>query len=198
MPIQDFYPEEFSHCYGCGRLNEKGLHIQTDWLDVPPALEGRPLSADFSYRTIAHFRPRPEHTALPGFVYGGLIASLVDCHGTGSAAAVAYYFEYGRPHPNSTLAADFRPAPRFVTASLQVSYLRPTPLTDAGGKIAALELIGSFREIKFADGGVRKVITVIEVRALLAAEGTLTPDSICARGELVAVKAPADFIRRYS
>ncbi|MBT9282958.1 MAG: hypothetical protein KM312_10005 [Hydrogenibacillus schlegelii] len=24
--------------------------------------------------------PRPEHLALPGFVYGGLIASLIDCH----------------------------------------------------------------------------------------------------------------------
>jgi hypothetical protein len=35
---------------------------------------------------VCHFRPRPYHTALPGYVYGGLIASLIDCHATGTAA----------------------------------------------------------------------------------------------------------------
>lgn len=37
-------------------------------------------------QSITVYQPKPKHTAIPGFVYGGLIASLVDCHGTGSAA----------------------------------------------------------------------------------------------------------------
>jgi acyl-coenzyme A thioesterase PaaI-like protein len=70
--LQDFYPEQFAHCYGCGRLNPHGLQIKTRW-------EGE--------EAVARFLPRPEHIAVPGFVYGGLIASLVDCHSIGTAAA---------------------------------------------------------------------------------------------------------------
>ena len=29
--IQDLYPEDTAHCYGCGRLNEHGLHIKSYW-----------------------------------------------------------------------------------------------------------------------------------------------------------------------
>ena len=35
--------------------------------------------------TVTRFTPRPQHTAIPGYVYGGLIASLIDCHSTGTA-----------------------------------------------------------------------------------------------------------------
>ena len=28
-PIQDLYDEDFSHCYGCGRLNDEGHHLKT-------------------------------------------------------------------------------------------------------------------------------------------------------------------------
>jgi acyl-coenzyme A thioesterase PaaI-like protein len=58
--------------------------------------------------------------AIPGRVYGGLIASLIGCHCTGTAAAIAYRAE-GRE-------MDTDPYFRFVTASLRVDYLRPTPL----------------------------------------------------------------------
>ena len=53
--FQDFYPENVAHCYGCGRLNQDGHQIKTFW-------EGD--------ETVTHFQPRPEHTAIPGFVYG--------------------------------------------------------------------------------------------------------------------------------
>ena len=72
--IQDFYPDDLSHCYGCGRLNDKGHQLKTRW------------DGD---ETVSVFEPWPEHIAIPGYVYGGLIASLVDCHGTGTAAAAA-------------------------------------------------------------------------------------------------------------
>jgi acyl-coenzyme A thioesterase PaaI-like protein len=149
--FQDFYPDDVSHCYGCGRLNEHGLHIKSYW------------DGD---ETVCRLRPRPEHTAVPGYVYGGLIASLVDCHGTGSAAAATYRAE-GR-------AMDTAPPLRFLTASLHVDYLKPTPLD------AEIEARGRIREVKG-----RKVI--VDIRVL--ANGVET-----ARGEVVAVQAPADFL----
>ncbi len=147
--FQDTYSEWGSQCYGCGRLNEHGLQIKSYW-------------DESGQGTICRFRPRPEHTAAPGFAYGGLIASLIDCHSTGSAAASAYRAA-GREMGS-------RPELRFVTASLHVDYLRPTPLD------AELEIRGTIEEIKG-----RKVI----VASTLSAQGQL-----CARGRVVAVQAP--------
>lgn len=146
--FQDAYPDDLSHCYGCGRLNEHGLQLKSRW-------DGE--------ETVAVFTPRPYHVALPGFVYGGLIASLVDCHGTASAAAAACRAE-GRE-----LGSE--PPVRFVTAALHVDYLRPTPL---GGP---LEIRGRIEEIKG-----RKIV----VAATVSAGGQL-----CARGRVVAVRLPA-------
>jgi len=145
--FQDYYPDGFSYCYGCGRLNPDGLQIKTYW-------EGE--------ESVTRFTPRPEHIAIPGYVYGGLIASLIDCHGTGTAAAAAYRAA-GREMGT-------QPAFRFVTASLRVDYLKPTPL---GG---VLEVRGTVKEIKG-----RKVV----VSAALSAQG-----EVCARGEVVAVQVP--------
>ena len=146
--FQDAYPDDLSHCYGCGRLNEHGLQLKSYW------------DGD---ETVAVFTPRPYHVALPGFVYGGLIASLVDCHGTASAAAAACRAE-GRE-----LGSE--PPVRFVTAALHVDYLRSTPL---GGP---LEIRGRIEEIKG-----RKIV----VAATVSAGGQL-----CARGRVVAVRMPA-------
>ena len=145
--IQDYYPDDVAQCYGCGHLNEHGHQIKSHW------------DGD---ETVCRFTPRPYHTAIPGYVYGGLIASLIDCHGTGTAAAAAYRAE-GRP-------MDSEPALRFLTASLRVDYLRPTPLD------ATLEVRGTIKEVKG-----RKVV----VEATLSAHG-----EICARGQVIAVRAP--------
>src|SRR5699024_11861564 len=56
----------------------------------------------------------------PGFIYGGLIASLIDCHGTGSASAALH-------KKNGHELGDGMEPPRFVTASLNINYLKPTP-----------------------------------------------------------------------
>jgi acyl-coenzyme A thioesterase PaaI-like protein len=149
--IQDFYPDDLSHCYGCGRLNPHGHQLKTRW------------DGD---ETVSRFTPRPEHTAIPGYVYGGLIASLIDCHGTGTAAAAAYR-EAGR-EPGT------EPAFRFVTASISVRYLRPTPMG------VELEVRGTVSEIKG-----RKVV----VSATLSAG-----DQVCATGEVVAVQMPENMI----
>ena len=151
--FQDHYPEDLSHCYGCGRLNEKGHQIKSYW-------DGE--------ESVATFRPEAYHTAIPGFVYGGLIASLIDCHSTGTAAAAAYR-EEGR-------GMDTEPPLRYVTGSLKVDYLRPTPLG------VDLELRGRVKEIKG-----KKVV----VESTLSAEG-----QVCAKGEVVAVRMPESMIPR--
>lgn len=104
--FQDRYPEEFSHCFGCGRSNPSGHKLKSHW------------DGD---ATVARFRPHEYHTGgVPGNVYGGLIASLMDCHGTASAAAAAARAE-GDPGQDNPLR-------RYVTASLTVNYRRPTPM----------------------------------------------------------------------
>jgi acyl-coenzyme A thioesterase PaaI-like protein len=145
--FQDYYPGDFAVCYGCGRLNEQGLQIKSYW------------DGD---ETVCTFTPRPYHTAVPGFVYGGLIASLIDCHSTGSAAAAAYRAA-GR-------ALDSEPPLRFVTGSLHVDYLKPTPIEGP------LELRSQIKEVKG-----RKVV----VSTTLSVQG-----EVCARGEVVAVQIP--------
>lgn len=151
--VQDHYPEDVAHCYGCGRLNPAGLHLQTRW-------DGE--------ETVARFVPRAEHTAMPGFVYGGLIASLIDCHAMGTAAAASERAQ-GR-------AVGDAAAPRFVTASLKVEYLAPTPLGPE------LEVRALAVEV-----GERKVI--VDVR--IVADGRVT-----ARGSVVAVRMPASMEHR--
>jgi len=103
--IQDDFDGDHAICYGCGRNNPHGLHIRTHW-------DGK----------IGTFRFTPEdyHTAFPGIVYGGLIASLFDCHCIGTAIAAAYDAENRTPGS--------QPAIMFVTANLNVNYVRPTPM----------------------------------------------------------------------
>ena len=145
--FQDYYPDHWSYCYGCGRLNEEGLQIKSYW-------DGA--------ETVCHFTPRPQHIAIPGYVYGGLIASLVDCHGTGTAAAAAYQAE-GR-------SMDTQPPIRFLTGSLNVKYLKPTPLGPP------IELRGKIIEVKG-----RKVVVEVTVKV---------NDAVTATGEVVAIQVP--------
>jgi acyl-coenzyme A thioesterase PaaI-like protein len=150
--IQDYYPDDVAQCYGCGKLNKHGHQIKTFW------------DGD---ETVTRFTPKEYHTAIPGYVYGGLIASLIDCHGTGTGALAAYRAE-GR---------DFNTMPpfRFVTASLRVDYLKPTPLG------VELELRGRIVEQRG-----KKVISEIT----LSANGKIT-----AKGKVVAVQMPENMLK---
>lgn len=156
-PIQDFYPDQWAHCYGCGRLNAHGLHVQSRWLD------------EAAGTTISRFTPAEYHVALPGFVYGGLLASLIDCHGIGSAALAAHRAE----------AREFgsEPPVRFVTASLHVDYRHPTPLT-------ALEATGTIVDVSARDGRTRKVAVDVVVSA---------GGRECVRAHVVGVHVPPHF-----
>jgi acyl-coenzyme A thioesterase PaaI-like protein len=151
--IQDLYPQDVAHCYGCGRLNDEGLHVRTHWQDG----EG-----------VAHYTPRSYHIAIPGYVYGGLLASLVDCHAIGTAAAAAM--------AGTEQVPGVDPSPRFVTASLKVDFLKPTPLGPQ------LELRARPEEI-----GERRVTVAVDVFA--------GGDRVV-HGEVVAVRMPEAFTSR--
>jgi acyl-coenzyme A thioesterase PaaI-like protein len=154
--IQDHYPDDVAHCYGCGGLNPDGHQLKSRW------------DGD---ETVARYTPRARHTAIPGYVYGGLIASLIDCHGTGTGALVAARAEGWDPGPKMPRGAKAR---RYVTASLRVDYLKPTPLGPE------LEIRGRVTETS-----AKKVV----MEATVTAAGEVT-----ARGTVVAVRMPEQMV----
>jgi acyl-coenzyme A thioesterase PaaI-like protein len=145
--VQDAYPDDYSHCFGCGRLNPAGHQLKT-------RVEGD--------ETVSRFTPSEHDIALPGYVYGGLLASLLDCHGMATAAAAAVR---DAGHEVGDI-----PSPRYVTAALHVDYLKPTPL---GGE---LEIHGHVEEFT-----ARKV----RISAWVVANGETT-----VRASIVAVPLP--------
>ena len=153
--FQDHYPDILAHCYGCGRLNIHGHRIRSFW-------DGE--------ESVCRFTPDSHHTSIPGYVYGGLLTSLIDCHGTGTAAAAAYRSE--------NRAMDTLPALRFLTASLHVDYLKPTPLG------VPLEIRGRVKEVSG-----RKVV----IDEWIEANGITT-----VRGQVVAVQVPESLIETLS
>lgn len=91
-------------CFGCGHANPDGFHLR-------------------SYRdgelTVAAFDPHPEHDNGFGFLNGGIITTVLDCH---TAAVVMWEARHRGWEPD-------RGAPAaFITAGFEVRFLRPTPL----------------------------------------------------------------------
>ena len=100
-----------SICFGCGPANEHGLQINSYRIDGGLELK---------------FMPEPHHQAFPGMVNGGIIGTLLDCHGNW-AAAIALMDEQGLDEPPCT-----------VTATYEVNLRRPTP---QGEMLTILSLI---------------------------------------------------------
>lgn len=138
----------FQHCWGCGVANEHGLHVTSYW------------SKDGSDEAICEWQPQLYHVASPGILSGGIIATLIDCHCAATACAAAYRAE-GRP-----ITAD---DPRlYVTASLTVTYLRPTPST--------------------APVLLRAHVTNATGRKITVVCSLYSGDTECARGEVVCAR----------
>ncbi len=148
--LQDFYPDDFAQCYGCGRHNDHGHQIKTRW------------DGD---ETVTLYTPEDFHIAIPGYVYGGILASIIDCHGTGSGSLAL-------ARERKLELTEFN-APRCVTASLNVNYHKPTPIDTE------LEIRGFIKEIKG-----KKVI----VEAKLFANGIMTVS-----GEIIVIEVPKGF-----
>jgi predicted Fe-S protein YdhL (DUF1289 family) len=61
ISFQDCYPDELSHCYGCGKNNNEGHQLKSYW-----HTEQGKISEQAAEQTIAHFMPEPCQTAIPG------------------------------------------------------------------------------------------------------------------------------------
>ena len=149
IAFQDRIPDNL--CYGCGPFNDSGLRIKSYW-------EGD--------EAVCTFQPGRHHSAGPAqFVNGGIIATLVDCHCVCTAIAHAYRVE-GR-------AIGSEPTIWCVTANLNVTYLRPTPIEHP------LTLRAGITE-----SGPKKTRLWCTVRS---------GGEECARGEVLAVRVPASW-----
>ncbi|WP_336360561.1 PaaI family thioesterase [Haladaptatus sp. ZSTT2] len=104
LAVQDSWPE--LTCYGCGPANHHGFQLK---------------SYEDGEALVATVHPDTQYNA--GFaqvLYGGYIASVIDCHAMWTAMTAAYRAE-GRPLGS-------QPRIVCVTGRLDVSYLRPTPI----------------------------------------------------------------------
>jgi acyl-coenzyme A thioesterase PaaI-like protein len=132
-----FAPE--GRCFGCGPANELGLRIQSFEVD-----DGT---------VVADWQPRPEHEAFDGFVNGGILGTLIDCHSNWTAIAALLARNGGDAAPST------------VTAEYSVRFRRPTPSERP------LRLIG--RAVEIQDDRVT-VETSIQVDGTTTATGRAT------------------------
>lgn len=101
--FQQFMPGD--RCFGCGRENASGLHVSSHW------------QGD---QCVSRWQPQEQHQGWNGVVCGGILATLIDCHCMASAMAFAVRRE--------ARELGSEPRYRFATGSLQIRYLKPTPL----------------------------------------------------------------------
>jgi acyl-coenzyme A thioesterase PaaI-like protein len=146
--IQDQWPEAFKTCWGCGDRNQHGLRIKSYW------------DGDES---VCEWQPEDYHIAFPGYLNGGIIATIIDCHCVNTANSAAYRAQ-GRE-------IGTEPHLFFVTGSLHVDYLRPTPLSRPVTMRARIKEMGE-----------RKMVVTCSL---------YSGEQECARGETIAVRLNA-------
>lgn len=142
--LQDLAPV---HCFGCGSLNAHGLQIKSFWAgdDV-----------------VCAWRPNLEHIGHPGILYGGIIASIVDCHCIWTASAYA--------HRQAGVEISGKLAFPYVTAALTLNFRKPISIGEAVDLRA--------RVTEFGD---RKAV----ISCRVSSQGVL-----CADAQVVAVRMP--------
>ena len=134
------------YCFGCGVLNAKGLQIRSRWRGD---------------ECVCRWQPGIEHIGHPGLVYGGTIASVVDCHAIWTALSHACAVE-GLELSRDALSF------AYVTGRLTVNYLKPADI--------AQPLVLSARVVEH---GARKSLVSCRV---------MQGDATCATAEVVAVR----------
>jgi acyl-coenzyme A thioesterase PaaI-like protein len=143
LSVQELHAPS-SICFGCGPANADGLQIRSFRID-----NGLEL----------YFTPQEHHQAFPGMISGGVIGTLLDCHGNWTAA-MALMDQVGDSEPPCT-----------VTANYSIKLRRPTP--------SGVEL-RVWSEIKELGEGRAEVEMFLSVEEKLCAQGS---------GLFVAVKA---------
>lgn len=139
-------------CFGCGPLNAGGLQLKSYYRDS---------------EAVSTFLPKAEHAAGPPHILnGGILATVIDCHGVSTAIAAAYEAEK-RPIGSAPLLW-------YVTGSLTVDYLLPAPIDRP------LQLRARVR-----DSQGRK--TWVEI-------GATSSDREVARATVLAIRVPLTFL----
>jgi acyl-coenzyme A thioesterase PaaI-like protein len=146
--IQDQWPEAFKTCWGCGENNEHGLRIKSYW-DGDEA--------------VCEWQPEDHHIAFPGYLNGGIIATIIDCHSVNTANSAAYRAQGREPGTEPYIF--------YVTGSMRIDYLQPTPL----GKPVTL----------------RARIKEMEERKTVVTCSLFSDGVECVKGETVAVRLSA-------
>ncbi|UCC19010.1 MAG: PaaI family thioesterase, partial [Promethearchaeota archaeon] len=101
--FQDFYPEIYSHCFGCGRNNENGLQIKSYWEDN---------------ESICKWTPKKYYTAGMGILCGGILSTVLDCHCVGTAIAAVCKSE------NREISS--KPFIPYAGGTLKMKFIKPT------------------------------------------------------------------------
>jgi acyl-coenzyme A thioesterase PaaI-like protein len=147
-PFQDLMHDNF--CWGCGADNPDGLQIKTVW------------DGDTS---LTRWTPEPQFAAGPKHILnGGIIATLLDCHGVVTAIADRYRTEARAIGDGQEIWC--------ATASMDVRYLRPTPID------AEVELRGTVGEVDDRFSTIEVVLSADgKDRAAATVRAVLVPES---------------------
>lgn len=148
--FQDLWPEPATYCFGCGRNNEHGLQIKSYW-------EGD--------EAVCTWKPEPHHMAAPGVLCGGIIATIIDCHGLNTAYAFAC--------KEAGIKLGMEPDFAFTTGSVQVKFLKPTP---------------TYKSLTL-----RAQIKEVTEKKIIVSCSLYSRKKECARGEVVGIKVPIAF-----
>jgi len=141
---------EHNECWGCGCNNEHGLHIKSYW------------SED---KSICEWMPSENHKAGPtGYLNGGVIATIIDCHSVSTAIADGYKQE------SRDLSSE--PIIWYVTASMKIDYHKPIPID---------------RKVRL-----KAKVTMREGRKLLVVCKLFSGDEKCVSAEVLAVRVPPE------
>ncbi len=141
---------EHNECWGCGCNNEHGLHIKSYW------------SED---KSICEWKPHASHKAGPtGYLNGGVIATIIDCHSISTAIADGYKQE------NRDL--NTKPIIWYVTASMKIDYHKPIPID---------------KEVRL-----KAKVTMREGRKLFVVCKLFSGDENCVSAEVLAVRVPPE------
>ena len=146
--FQDEIPSNY--CWGCGSTNSHGLQMKSRW------------SGD---EAVCTWHPKEYHVGPKHFLNGGIIATIIDCHCIWTATAGAYRAEGRKMYS--------QPSIWYVTASMKVSYLHPTPVN-------------------------RPVVLHAQIQEMNPKKTILTcslfsEEEECARGEVVAIRVPPEW-----
>lgn len=138
--LQDIHAPD-SICFGCGVKNERGLQIKSRWVD-----------SEF----VMYFTPRENHQAFDGFINGGILGTLLDCHSNWCAASTLYKKDADDHFPST------------VTSEFHVKLKRPTPFgvelkVTAKPTVVARDKVSIYAEITAA-GKVTTTCNAIFIR----------------------------------